>query len=84
VNKKRAPLKTLMITHEQGDERYDIGCIAIPRKVSVVSAHRIIRSAWEEFQASHPDCDYEFIEWLIQNNGFTTVDSASAAETFEV
>ena len=82
MNKKSATLKKFLITHEQDGERYDIGCIVIPKKVSVANAQAIIHSAWKEFQASHPDCDDEFIEWLIENHGFTT--TASASETFEV
>lgn len=80
--KKRIPLKKFLITHRQGDKGYDIGGIAVPKGISVSQAKESIRSAWTEFQASCPDCDDEFIEWLIQNHGFKT--TVSASETFEV
>ena len=37
------------------------------------AAEALIRVAWDEFQATEPDCDSDFPKWLCANHPFEIV-----------
>ena len=77
----------LNVRDDEGDEYY-IGAVTVPVEPStgkpLDDVHITLRELWEAWreEVPHPDCDSDFVDWLIHERQWVPVTEEVTSHTF--
>ena len=67
-------IKFRITEEDENRDSFHVASVQSPEGMTQEQAEKIMATAWDEFQATHPDTDSEFGEWLVENHGFVEIE----------